>query len=395
MRRPPAAPAAAPAAALVAALVAAMLALAATALAQVPELSLGRRNAAIADPFSDAVGMAELKDGRVIVSDRIEKSFSLADFRTGNRQVLGRNGTGPNEYQLPFGPIRWRGDTLLGYDPNNRRLLRITQDGAITGAIPFPAARARGVTGWAPPRGVDASGRIYWDSPVIEMEPVVKRSMKANLVRWLPGADSVDVAMQFADHGAFEHDFRYRPIPQTDAWVVAADGRIGILSASEYRLRWYKDGRLVETGPPVPYTPVRLTAAERDAFRARKALEPMSGAGGAGVRSGDPASTPAAAGARAKAAWPDELFPPQMPPFEVNGALLAPNGDVWVKRTGAAGELVAHVDILDAHGKLRGTLRLPPRTKLLALGASSVYLIATDDDGLQTLERYAYPPRAP
>jgi hypothetical protein len=36
-------------------------------------------------------------------------------------------------------------------------------------------------------------------------------------------------------------------------------------------------------------------------------------------------------------------------------------------------------------------VRLPPHTKLLALGKEAIYLINTDDSGLQTLERYAYP----
>jgi hypothetical protein len=353
-----------------------------------PEITLGPRVAAISEPFSDAMGMAELPDGRVIVSDRVEAVFSLADFRTGSRQTIGRNGTGPNEYQLPFGPMRWRGDTLLGYDPNNRRLLKILPDGTIRGAFPFPDGRSSGITGWAPPRFIDPQGRIYWDTPIIEMQPAVKRSMKARLVRWLPGSDAPEVALEFADHGEFEHHYRYRPMPQTDAWVVDATGRIGILSAAEYRLRWYKEGALVETGKPVVYTPTRLTSAERDAFRARKALEPVGGATSLG---GSPAARPVMDAARVRAAWPDSIFPEVMPPFETNGALLAPNGDIWVRRTGPASQPSARVDILDPHGNRRATLRLPARARLFALGARFVYLLSVDADGFQTLERYDYP----
>ena len=80
-----------------------------------------------------------------------------------------------------------------------------------------------------------------------------------------------------------------------------------------------------------------------------------------------------------------------MPPFELNGALLAANGDVWVRRTGPASAPAARVDILDTHGRLRAHLRLPARTRLFALGSRQVYLLLVDDDGLQTLERYDYP----
>lgn len=332
-----------------------LFALAAATQDRVPEVTLGARTGAISDPFSDAVGMAELSDGRVIVSDRIERTYSLADFSARARRTIGRNGTGPHEYQMPFGPIRWRGDTLLGHDPNNRRVLKIHPDATIGDALGFPAGRGTGVTGYAPARAVDPAGRIYWDTPIIQMEPVVKRSMKARLVRWLPGSETLEVAMEFADHGEFEHAFRFRPMPQTDAWVLGADGRIGILSAAEYRLRWYKDGALVETGPSVPYTPTRLTAAEREAFRAKKALEPASG-GSVGGNTGARAN--ALGLARARAAWPDSIFPEQMPPFEAGGAMLAPTGDIWVRRTGPA-SAPPRLDILDAHGKLRATLRLP------------------------------------
>lgn len=353
-----------------------------------PEVTLGARVAAIAEPFSDAMGLAELPDGRVVVSDRVERVYTIADFRTGQRRTIGRNGTGPREYQTPFGPMKWRGDTLLAYDPNNRRYHKIHPDGSIGTSFAFPDGRSKGITGFAPPRGVDPQGRIYWDTPIIETQPAVKRSMKARLVRWLPGSESPEVAMEFADHGEFEHQFRYRPMPQTDAWVVAADGRIGILSAAEYRLRWYKDGTLVETGPPVPFTPTHITRAERDAFRAKKALEPAAGASMAG---GTPGASRTQDPARVRAAWPDSIFPAVMPPFETNGALLAPDGNIWVLRRGPASAERARVDILDGHGRLRAFLHLPPKTRLFALGASWVYLLSTDTDGFQTLERFRYP----
>ena len=354
---------------------------------RVPDATLGRRTGAITEPFSDAMGMAEMSDGRVIVSDRVEAVFSLADFGTGSRRTIGRNGSGPNEYQFPWGPIRWLGDTLLGGDTRNQRLVKIMPDGSLNGAIPLAAMRSATGSSWSAPKAADASGLLYWDMPIIDREPVMKRSMRARLIRWRPGSEPAE-ALQFADHGEFEHAFRYRPMPQTDAWVVTSDGRIGILSAAEYRLRWYKDGTVVETGPVIPHTPIRLTRAERDAFRARKALEPASGARVSGApistsRTQDPA--------KVLEAWPDSIFPEVMPPFETNGALLAANGDIWVRRTSPASAPAATVDILDAHGKLRAHLRLPPRARLFALGSRHVYLLLVDDDGLQTLERYDYP----
>lgn len=141
-------------------------------------------------------------------------------IQLGARKTVGRNGTGPNEYQTPFGPIRWKGDTLLGHDPNNRRALRIAQDGSVIGTIPLAQPRMEGINGWGAARAVDSQGRIYWDLPIIEREPAIKRSTKAQIVRWQPGVESPEHVMYFADHGEFEYEFRFRPIPQTDAWVM-------------------------------------------------------------------------------------------------------------------------------------------------------------------------------
>jgi hypothetical protein len=358
--------------------------------AQVPQVQLGARIGSIAEPFSDLMNLAELNDGRVMVSDRIEKAYFVADLKSGARKVVGRNGTGPNEYQTPFGPIRWKGDTLLGHDPNNRRSLKIAQDGSVIGTLPFGQPRMDGINGWGGARAVDKQGRIYWDLPIIEREPVIKRSQKAQIVRWTPGApEGPEHVMHFADHGDFEHEYRFRPIPQTDAWVMDRDGRIGILSAARYQLTWYKDGKVVETGPVVAHTPIFVSATERNAWRAQKALEPAAG-GLNGASSGAPVGLE-----RVKATYPDSLFPDRLPPFQLRGAHLSPSGDVWVLRTSSASEKVKRVDILDNHGKLRATLPLPAGRRFFEFGASSVYLIATDDDGLQTLEKYALPALPP
>jgi hypothetical protein len=356
-----------------------------------PEIQLGKRTGATAEPLSDMLGMAELPDGRVIVTDRIERALFIVDFKTGERKRLGSNGAGPNEYELPISPIRWRGDTVVTLDGFNRRALRIAPNGALAGTVALALPRAGGVTSTGPYRGVDRAGRLYWDAPVILREPVIKRALKAKIVRWVPGSDSVEVVHEFVDHAESEDRFRYSPMRQTDAWVAAPDGRIGVLSASEYRLRWYRDGTLLETGPALTYTPVPVTAAEREAFWETKALEPASGASANG--NSRPA-TRAIGLERAKQSWPDSLFPKQMPPFELQGARLAANGTVWVTRSMPASEKSARIDILDAHGALRAILRLPPGSRLFALGADAVYLIATDDDGMQTLERYSFPTQA-
>ena len=353
---------------------------------QVREVSLGKRTATVKEPFSDAVGMTELRDGRIVVTDRIEKAVWLIDFATGDRKRLGTNGVGPNEYGTPFGPTPWRGDTSLIFDGPGRRVLRLAPNGTLAGSMALPTLRMDGVHSYGVLRGVDGAGRVYWDAPVILRNPI-KRAMKAQVIRWMPGTDTADVAQEYVDHAGFEDHFRYSPMRQTDAWVVAPDGRIGVLSASEYRLRWYRDGKLMETGPALAHTPVPVTGAEREAFWEQKATEPASGMS----FNGSAPPTRSMSLERVKASYPDSIFPKVLPPFELNGARLGPNGTVWVTRTMAAAEKAGRIDVLDGHGVLIAILRLPPKARLFGLSASNVYVLSTDDDGLQTIDRYALP----
>ncbi len=65
-------------------------------------------------------------------------------------------------------------------------------------------------------------------------------------------------------------------------------------------------------------------------------------------------------------------------------------GRVWVGRWTRDGE-PARFDVFDEAGRRIQTVALPMERELLLLGARSIYLVRTDNDGLQTLERYALP----
>jgi hypothetical protein len=47
------------------------------------------------------------------------------------------------------------------------------------------------------------------------------------------------------------------------------------------------------------------------------------------------------------------------------------------------------VDVFDGAGKLVRRVSLPVTSRVAGVGKSSIYVIRTDDDGLQWLERYA------
>ena len=67
--------------------------------------------------------------------------------------------------------------------------------------------------------------------------------------------------------------------------------------------------------------------------------------------------------------------------------LLAPDGTLWVERSGALGASATY-DLFDGAGKVIRRVMLPAGRRLLLIGRAGIYLVATDEDGVERLERY-------
>jgi hypothetical protein len=82
--------------------------------------------------------------------------------------------------------------------------------------------------------------------------------------------------------------------------------------------------------------------------------------------------------------WPETL-----PPFSGNDAVqMTPEGQVWVQRVKSANDKTPSYDVFDGTGKLVGAVTLRPKSRVAGFGKGTVYVVRTDDDDLQYLERY-------
>ncbi len=90
-------------------------------------------------------------------------------------------------------------------------------------------------------------------------------------------------------------------------------------------------------------------------------------------------------------AYPDALFPNELPPFDADAVRRSPGGDIWATLSAPAGATGFAVDVLREDGTRRGVIRLPLGRRLVALTSDGVFLARVDEDGLEWLERYAYP----
>ena len=80
-----------------------------------------------------------------------------------------------------------------------------------------------------------------------------------------------------------------------------------------------------------------------------------------------------------------------MPPFLGNAVTFAPNGTLWVRRTGPAGQPPTY-DLIDATGHVTQRVVLPKKSQVVGFGANNtLYVVRIDEDDLQYLDRYRLP----
>jgi hypothetical protein len=361
----------------------AVQALPADAQSPAPPSAVGRRLLATPLTFSSIFGAEVMADGGILLVDSRDRTIMRVEPGTAAVRAVGRRGEGPNEYVAPFGPVRGRGDTLFVFDAGARRLLRVLPDGRLDGGVPLPSPAMR--RGLAPPRGVDSAGYFYWDAPTIapDANGRFQRSPVLTIWRWRPGMDAPDSVAGVQDHAGFQHGRGYVAFPYQDDWVVTGTGDLVVARAEPFRVDRLPRGRPAIAGPRIPLNPVRVTAREREAFRADHAV-----ASGSSVRMTGAGARTEATRRQTAAAWPDELFPPVLPPFLERTARLAPDGTLWIPRSRASTDPVPTVDLVGPDGVVRVTVALPARSRLLSVGRGTVLLARVDDDGLQGVELY-------
>src|SRR6185503_16443341 len=80
------------------------------------QVRLTKPDATFAEPFTQIASVRELRDGRVLVLDRRDRTVMAVDFRSGKSTAVGREGTGPGEYVQPGRLFELGPDTTAIYD---------------------------------------------------------------------------------------------------------------------------------------------------------------------------------------------------------------------------------------------------------------------------------------
>jgi len=379
--------------------VAAVTALAGLALLVSPDGAAGQRTvsldepaAAYAEPFSLIGGIRELADGRLIVSDALEESLYVLDARMEGAEKISRKGQGPDEYRQPDGLFAWPGDSTLMVDLGNGRLTIIGSDYGFGRTVPVVQQEGMALQ-IILPEGVDASGLLYYQprggGMIRDSADVVRRSPEAGGEPEPVARIKLTEVTERTSGGVSDMRQEVMPVPLSpeDGWAVAANGDVAVVRAGDYHVDWVRVDGTVVSGAPVPYDPVPVTSADKEAWAEEMAASGMmmmvtndNGQMNVRMRRGG--------GRRPgvdRFAWPETK-----PPFAARSVRVDPQGNVWVERYVAAGERPV-VDVFDGAGRHVASVTIPVQRSIRGFGDGTMYLTRRDDLGFQWLERYDRP----
>ncbi|HSE27941.1 MAG TPA: hypothetical protein VLA95_06890, partial [Gemmatimonadales bacterium] len=278
------------------------------------------------------------------------------------------------------------------FDPNNQRYLVVGPDAKPAGTFALGDATGLRAVGRRV-KGVDVQGRLYYQGssvPALNGNDGLPREAldSVPIVRWDRKSGRHDTLgmikgpeMQLGGSSRGDRRvvmFRQQPLTASDDWAVAPDGRVAVARSGTYGLDWIANGKRT-AGGAVAYTPIRVTKADKEEWeQLARSGRPMMRAVGGGGRLPPPPVPDA-----------DEMeWPEVKPAFTGSAAMVTPEGEAWVRRTVPAGEQRPHYDVFDAQGKLVAKAVLPAGTRLVGFGKGALYLVRTDEDGLEWLGRY-------
>lgn len=354
--------------------------------------SLDEPTSAYGEPFSLIGGIRELDDGRLLVSDALEEKLYVLDSELESVETISRKGQGPDEYRQPDGLFAWPGDSTLMVDLGNGRMTVIGEDYGFGRTVPVIVQEEMGLQ-IIIPEGVDGGGYLYYQP---RGDGMIRDS--ADIVRWQPDAEGEPepvVRIKLTDvtertsGGANNMRQEVRPVPLSpeDGWAVGSDGAVAVVRSGDYHVDWVRPDGSVISGSPVPYEPVPVRGADKEAWAEDLAANGMmmmvtndNGQMNASMRRGG-GRTPGVD----QFEWPEIK-----PPFVPESVRVDPAGYVWVERHVPAGDAPV-LDVFDGEGGRVASVVIPVRSSLRGFGVGTLYLTRWDDLGFQWLERYERP----
>ena len=338
-----------------------------------PEATLGRT-------FQQVGNIVELTDGRIAFPELRDKTFLLADFKTGEATPIGEhadtiapNDPAPGKHKLPGYVVHLSGDTLGLVDFATERTTLWSEKGQYLSVL-----GRTGVGGHNIAVNYDAKGNAYKEdvrSVLGGLEPGQELAFDSlSVLRVNRGDTLADTVAKLKlppwGRGQFGEQMKMVStiFAVRDLFGVLPDGTLWIARSSNNAVDWLPPGGTIARGPARSYTRIQVTQKEKDAFL-EKLRQQMA-------RMGAPAGI--------ELSYP---FAEEKAPF--NSGLTDPTGKVWLERAREYGDSVPVWDVIGRDSKEIRAVQLPKAASLAGFGGEGrLYVILRDGEGRQSIGRF-------
>lgn len=360
-----------------------------------------------AEPFSSLGNLRALSGGDLLVTDRIEKAVYKINFGNGSYEMIGFNGGGPQEYDMPTAVFPAGARTSAIIDLGNTRVAIIDDEGRISATYPMVSE-----SGFKMPTGGDEQGNLYYQNQGVSFRMGPRANEKpapteAFLTRWNPanGEEETVATIAIPSRPRGTGSLRFnggqisgmpapRPLRPLDAFAVGRDGRVGIARHDPYHVEWLNPDGSTTIGDNIQYTSTPFRRSDQEGWIEAQSSGSGGGSGGSTIVSFITTSSGAGGGGGTHTfSMPvpdiDEVdFPDVFPPFTRRAVSISHEGDMWVQRVESYDVEGTLFDVFDSSGQLVRRVRIPEGRTILGFGPHSLYAYTMDEDDLQWLERY-------
>jgi hypothetical protein len=339
-------------------------------LAAAPDVEIGVETGQPAYQLDRVSSGAILSNGTIVVANSGSRELRFFDAAGAHVRSVGREGQGPGEFQSLTLVGAFAGDSLLAWDPGQRRLSVFDASGRLARTVAVPSA-----FGPTPPltAGVLRDGRLVAqrrEIPILSASPPPAGIVRPNATILTLSADGASTATvgTFPDSEvSIYQGVSFGVIFGRSIELWGRGDRIAIGNTDAYRIRVYSaDGRLLHI---VRQTrePRRFTEEEYQAAR--------------------PATFPSSpVGARMKGAVDQMPRPDALPAFA--DVRMDGEGNLWVQEFALESDPRTSWQVFSGEGRLIGRLSAPSSHTLLDATAAHALFRVTDELGVHRLRVY-------
>lgn len=341
-----------------------------------PRVEIGRGEGE--DALFGVTAATRLSDGRIAVANAGTQQVKLFGPRGEHLASLGRRGSGPGEFQVPF----WVGthaDSLLVWDAALERLTVFDSRGTLARSTQFPS-----IGGSFPSAiGTFGDGTLLLasgtDQAAARQEGAAWRGA-AHLVRISPAGQIIDTVATVPSQERYSYPSRdgmgqtVEDLPFGRRTVLAVRGDAVVFgTGNTYSIRQVDTAGRVRELVRKEWTPRPVTGADVRDYWAKM------------VTIGGRSRPDEAAAQRSRIPYPRTL-----PPYDA--LVLDARGALWVKdaQPPAGWDDPDLWRVYSADGAPLATVELPARVRPQAIGDDWILATALDDAGQETIRLYRY-----